>query len=304
MAKITAIAPWFGSKRTMASMIVDVLGGHKAYWEPFCGSMAVLFAKEPSQQETVNDLHGHLINLARVLADPEQGERLYARAARTLCSIDLYYQSAKWLDALPDDEVLSNPEAAYHYLVISWMGRNGISGCVRKKWQPAKRFTPGGGSSSTRWRSAVESIPDWHERLRNPHILNEDAFGLIEKIADVEGVAIYADPPYMRATRGSGGNSRYLHDFNERAEPLFNYGDDHERLREALGRFQQARVVVSYYDHPRIRQLYDGWRVIKCTRQKNLHVQNRRGQGQCDAPEILLVNESSSTWLAGERGES
>lgn len=290
-AKLKAIAPWFGGKRTMAPMIADVLGEHRAYWEPFCGSMAVLFAKKPSQQETVNDLHGHLINLARVLADPQQAVDLYARAARTLCSTDLFYQAAEWLDALPDDQVLGNPEAAYHYFLVSWMGRNGISGCVRTKWQPAKRFTPGGGSSSSRWRSAAESIPDWHARLRQVAILNEDAFGLIEKIADVAGVAIYADPPYMRVTRGSGGGSRYLHDFNERSEPLFTCANDHERLAELLGQFQQARVVVSYYDHPRIRQLYDGWRVIECTRQKYLHMQNRRGQARCDAPEILLVND-------------
>ena len=290
-AKLKAIAPWFGSKRSMASLIVDVLGDHRAYWEPFCGSMAVLFAKKPSQQETVNDLHGHLVNLARTLADPQQAERLYARSSRTLCSTDLYWQSVEWLDALPDDEVLSNSEAAYHFLLASWMGRNGTSGCVRSTFQPSVRFTPGGGSSSTRWRSAVESIPDWHDRLRNVGILNRDGFGLIEKIADVAGVAIYADPPYLRTTRGSGGGSRYLHDFDEHSAPLLGEGDDHERLAELLGRFQKARIVVSYYDHPRIRRLYAGWRVIDCKRQKNLHVQNRRGQGQCDAPEILLVND-------------
>lgn len=37
--KISAIAPWFGSKRTLAPRIVEVLGEHRAYWEPFCGSL-------------------------------------------------------------------------------------------------------------------------------------------------------------------------------------------------------------------------------------------------------------------------
>jgi len=275
----------------MAPRVVEVLGPHRAYFEPFAGSMAVLLAKPPSQQETVNDLHGHLINLARTLADPHTCEQLYARAARTLCSTDLYWQSVEWLEELPPALVLDNPEAAYHFLVVSWMGRNGSAGCVRTKFSPSVRFTPRGGSSSTRWRSAVESIPEWHERLRSVSILNMDGFDLIEKIADTEGVAIYADPPYLRATRGSGGGSGYLHDFSEESSPMFGSEDDHGRLASLLGRFQQARVVVSYYDHPRLRQLYDGWRVIECTRQKNLHVQNRRGPGRCDAPEILLVND-------------
>jgi hypothetical protein len=61
--KIKSIAPWFGGKRTMADEIVTQLGPHASYWEPFCGSMAVLLAKPESQHEHVNDLHGDLINL-------------------------------------------------------------------------------------------------------------------------------------------------------------------------------------------------------------------------------------------------
>ena len=40
--KITTIAPWFGGKRTLAATIAGEIGKHSAYWEPFCGSMAVL----------------------------------------------------------------------------------------------------------------------------------------------------------------------------------------------------------------------------------------------------------------------
>lgn len=35
--KVTAIAPWFGSKRAMAPTIAEQLGPHRAYLEPFCG---------------------------------------------------------------------------------------------------------------------------------------------------------------------------------------------------------------------------------------------------------------------------
>lgn len=34
--KIKAIAPWFGSKRTLAPRIVEELGKHFAYWEANC----------------------------------------------------------------------------------------------------------------------------------------------------------------------------------------------------------------------------------------------------------------------------
>ena len=81
--RLNAIAPWFGSKRSLAPKIVELLGDHTAYWEPFCGSLSVLLAKPPSQQETVSDLHGDLINLARVLAS-EDAVDLYERASRIL----------------------------------------------------------------------------------------------------------------------------------------------------------------------------------------------------------------------------
>ena len=55
--RINAIVPWFGSKRYLAPRIVEQLGPHRAYWEPFCGSLAVLLAKPVASQETVCDLH-------------------------------------------------------------------------------------------------------------------------------------------------------------------------------------------------------------------------------------------------------
>ena len=45
--QIKALAPWFGGKRTLAPRIVAELGPHRAYWEPFCGSLAKDSGKRP-----------------------------------------------------------------------------------------------------------------------------------------------------------------------------------------------------------------------------------------------------------------
>jgi len=138
--KIKAIAPWFGGKRTLAPTIVEELGPHRSYWEPFCGSMAVLLAKPKSSHEHVNDLHRELVNLARVIADDDLGPKLYRRLRRTLLSEDMYRQLVS--EPTPEDAL----DQAYRYFVISWFGRNGVSGTPSYNSTAfAVRWTPGGG---------------------------------------------------------------------------------------------------------------------------------------------------------------
>lgn len=293
-AKIRAIAPWFGGKRTLAPLIVQELGEHTQYFEPFCGSMAVLFAKEPSQKETVNDLHGDLVNLARVIADDNWAPQLYERLQRVVLCEALLDDARRWLEGRP--ECCDPGWWAYWFFLASWMGRNGTAGSARQDYQLAVRWTNGGGSPTVRWRNAVESLPWWHRRLQNVVILQRDAFSFIHKLEDAPGTAIYADPPYHASTRGKikdGDGGKYLHEFNH-VDSLLEQ-DDHARLAEILRTYKRARVVVSYYDCPRIRELYAGWTFVECGRQKNLARQNGKGTTEGEAPEVLIINGPSYT---------
>lgn len=275
--KVTAIAPWFGSKRVLAQRIVEQLGPHRAYWEPFCGSMAVLLAKPPCPFESVCDLHGDLINLARVIKDRVLGPQLFRRLRRVLFADDLANDARAALG--PNVYTIANGpdlDRAEQYFISSWQGMNGMSGTAVHSGSFAKRFSSTGGSGSTRWRAAVGSIPSWRRRLANVDILNDDGFEVISKIEDLQGTVIYADPPYLKK------GAAYIHDF----APA-----DHERLAAALCRFKETRCVVSYYDHAALTGLYPGWAKIECTVAKALVQQGRRGKdGRVDAPEVLLVN--------------
>ena len=289
--KVTAIAPWFGSKRTMAPRIVRELGDHVSYWEPFCGSMAVLFAKRPTCHEHVSDLHDDLINLAWVLQDRSKAEQLYDFCRRTLFHESLFRQSERAIRNEPFRAGWGpNTRRAYHFMVCSWMGRNGVAGTARINQTFAMRYTPGGGHGGVRWQSVAESIPAWHERLRRVSIVRCDAFQLLEKIEDVAGTAIYVDPPYLVEGR------QYVYSFDTA---------QHIRLAKLLARFRQARVVVSYYRHRWLEWLYPrylpaGWTHIDATTDKKLHVQNRRGATRTDAPEMLLVNGPSRAQAGGQ----
>ena len=273
--KITAVAPWFGAKRTIAPKIVESIGPHSAYWEPFCGSCAVLFAKEPCRLETVNDLHGELINLCRVLADENRCLDLYRRAERFVLHEDLFREAASNVRARSESaiELRADVSAAADFLVTSWFGRNGVQGTKSYNQGFCVRFTNNGGHAAKRWRSAVESIPAWHSRLKCVTILNRDAFDVLARIGDEAGTVVYCDPPYL--VKGA----KYVHDFES---------EDHQSLADALHRFKRARVVVSYYDHPRLEELYPGWSCRRMDITKSLSNANGRREV---ATEVLLINE-------------
>jgi len=61
--------PYFGGKMTIGPAIAALLPPHSHYVEPYFGSGAVLFAKPPSDHETVNDLDQVLVTFWRVLRE-------------------------------------------------------------------------------------------------------------------------------------------------------------------------------------------------------------------------------------------
>lgn len=58
-----------GSKYKSADWIIRQFPEHHSYLEPFFGSGAILFNKERSDIETINDLDGEVINLFRQIKE-------------------------------------------------------------------------------------------------------------------------------------------------------------------------------------------------------------------------------------------
>lgn len=279
---VSAIVPYFGCKRTLAPRIVAEFGEHSQYFEVFCGSCAVLLAKPAARMEYVNDLKGELVNLIRVVQDPELGPKLYRACRRTIMCEQLFKAAAQRWKERGDRPAPETPDmdAAIDYFYTSWVGRNGVTGTQSYNQGFAARYTSKGGHAGTRWVSSVNSIPAWRRRMRSVVVLNRDAFGLIEKIEDESSTVIYADPPYL--VKGA----KYRHDFSD---------GDHDRLAGLLARFKKARVVVSYYAHPRLVALYplDRWLHINTPVPKSMLNGNGRGSKPVDAPEVLLINGPS-----------
>lgn len=272
------ICPGFGSKRELAPQIVAHFGPHDQYWEGFGFSLAVLMAKPECRHEVVSEKNTDVANLIRCLSRTDDALNLYHRTVTHPVSESQFRSAAERVSLCKFDENRHDPiQRAFDFLLVSWQGPSGLAGTTRKP-RFAVRNTTSGGTVAARWKAVAESIPAWHERLRNVEFRCRDAFELIEAMPDREGTVGYMDPPYTHDSRSAGS---YLFDFTD---------SDHERLAAALGRFKKSKVVVSLYDSADANRLYDGWHKVQLSAPRKMKHVTGGTQDRVEAGEVLFIN--------------
>lgn len=229
-----------GAKNRIAPWICEYIPKHDVYLEPFAGSLAVLFNKQRSYIETVNDIDGEIVNFFRVLRDrSEELERVIGFTPFSRSEYKAAYE-------LSEDDL----ERARRFAVRCWMGfgcgnlyQNGFrSGQQANSPNPAKA-----------WSELPKTIKLATERLRGVQIENLPAVELIERY-DTEDVFIYADPPYLHGTR-----KNYLYKYEMQ-------DSDHEELLKALIR-HPGKILLSGYDNDMYNDMLHEWhKVHKATR--------------------------------------
>ncbi len=272
--KVTAIAPWFGGSRLLASEVGRLLAGCRWVGIPFAGGMPELvYIDAPTI--VVSDLHRHVINVAACLRHWRWGPSLYRKLRRESFDPDTLQQAQEWCKTHKDRPGgIPDLEAAHHYFLAVWMGRSGKSGGVDEfNGGLPVRWNANGGDSNTRYRSAVRSIVSWRKILAKVNLVVQDCFEFLANVQDLDGHGIYCDPPFPDCGK------KYRHKFSE---------NDHRKLALVLTEFRRARVVCRFYDHSLIRELYkeSEWRWNHFTGRK---------QSNADAPEVLLANRTKTT---------
>lgn len=237
---------YFGGKARLAAQIADAMPAHDIYLEPFAGSLAVLFAKQPATHEIVNDLDDSIITFFRVLRDqPDELERS--------CRLTPYSR-AEFDHADHTEPGLTDLERARRF----WCRVNqsfGKTSRMATGWSLARSQNVANARSA---QNRVDRFAACAARLRDVSIESCDAVDLIDRLA-APGAVIYADPPYLAETRtskagqGAGVRSDYRVEF---ATP-----DHHERLADALHRAAGigATVLLSGYHSPLYDRLYASW---------------------------------------------
>lgn len=270
----TAVAPWFGSNRTLAANVGRALAGCRWVGIPFGGGMCEVTHIRASTI-LVSDLHPHVLNLAAVIADAD----LLPRLCERLDGLPFHYAvleaaQRRCVERVRPGREVGGPDLdwAADYFVCAWMARNGTAGTAGEfNAGLSVRWDDGGGDSAVRFRNAAAGLGDWQRAMRRCAFVRLDVFDFLDRVGDRDGHALYIDPPFPDA------GTRYKFAFAE---------SDHVRLADRLAMFRACRVVCRFYDHPLVRDLYPGpawtWRRYEGRRQTN------------DAgPEVLIGNAAA-----------
>lgn len=225
-----------GSKWSIANWIINFFPEHHSYLEPFFGSGAVLFNKQRSNIETVNDLDGRVVNLFECIkSDPEKLARLIYLTPYSREVYEKAYQEN------PEDKF----EAALNFYIRLNMGHGFRTTGEKVGWKNDVQGRERAYAAKN-WCDLPEMLMEAAERLRGVQIENRPAIELMDRF-NYKNVLVYLDPPYMPEVR---------HGKQYKCE-MFDH-ESHEEILEAA-KAHKGPVLISGYDTELYNDMLRGW---------------------------------------------
>ncbi len=225
---------YFGGKNTMFKRILDEFpkaDEYDIYIEPFAGSYGIGMKIEPTpKMEIYNDLDKNVYSLYKVLQDAGMFTEFKRKCDFSYYSEDLRNEFKAELK----NPELSTVDRAFKFFYVNRTSHNGIGG-----FSISSYIRRGMSKSNSDFLSAIDRLPELHDRLARLIVTNKDGVQLIERY-DNERTMIYADPPYEQSTRTI---TRYDVDMNR---------DKHIDFLNAVIK-SKSKILISGYDC----ELYD-----------------------------------------------
>jgi DNA adenine methylase len=240
---------YHGGKFLLAPWIISHFPKHTHYFEAMGGGGSILMQKPRSRYETYNDLWGTVVNVFRVLRDPNQGKELERMLRLTPYAREEFDACGEINISQVDDPI----EKARLTILRSFAGygsasTNNVHSTGFRTWP-----RPKGSSPSQDWANYADEIKTFTERLRGVTIENRDYKELLS-MYDGPDTLIYLDPPYPHITRNmKRGNAVYSHDFTDA---------DHIEMA-GLVREIKSMVVISGYDCDLYKELFGNWHMVR-----------------------------------------
>lgn len=181
---------YYGGKQKLAPVIIPMIPEHLLYNEPFAGGAAILFAKEPSEIEVLNDTNKELINFYQVIQQDYVSLEKMIRI--TLHSRKLHQ----------DASVIYNNPHLFTPLERAWAvwvsASQSFSSMLDGSWGYDK-------SRNCTTKKIINKgllfSEEYAIRLQNVQLESADAVYII-KSRDSEASFHYCDPPYFNSDCG------------------------------------------------------------------------------------------------------
>lgn len=227
VSKTKTLFPWPGGKTRLLQHLLPLLSDnpHSCYVEAFAGGAALLFAREPAKVEVLNDAHGELIALYRVVAN--HLDEFVRQFRWALTSREMF----RWCQLQHVDTLTEIQRAARFY----YLQRLAFGG-------KATGQTFGTASTTPRRFNILrleEDLSAAHMRLHQVVIEHLPWQRCIEKY-DAPHTLFFLDPPYWQ-TIGYGSE----------------FGLDQYEQMAVLMASIEGRAILTINDHPDMRRLFD-----------------------------------------------
>jgi DNA adenine methylase len=226
---MSAPLSYIGGKNRLAKQIIGIFPKHTTYVEAFAGGAQVLFKKEASKVEVLNDLDGEIVNFYRVCQVHHEELLRYFRYSLV---------SRTWfeLHKAANPQSLTDIQRAARYLYLL---KNSFASLIRNPNYHYHVIQPPGFNLER----LPELIETAHKRLERVQIESLPYHEILTRY-DRAKTLFYLDPPYW-------GRKLYRYNFDEA-----DFAGLEERLRKLKGKF-----VLSLNDLPEVRALFRRFRI-------------------------------------------
>ena len=247
---------YLGGKSLLTKEIIKRIPDHICYCEVFAGAAWLLFRKEESKVEIINDINTDLVTLYRVVKN----------------HLEEFIRYLKWILVARDEFERFKAENSGTLTDI----QRAVRFYYLLKTGYASRVVNPTLSLSTQRRSAFnilrieEELSAAHIRLSHVYIENMDYRKLIERV-DKPFTFFYIDPPYYGCEDYYGKGLFCRDDFN-----VLN-----DLLSAIKGRF-----ILSINDLPEIREIYKNFNICEVNTRYNVSGRNKIKA----AKELLVMN--------------
>ncbi|NPU85562.1 MAG: DNA adenine methylase [Syntrophaceae bacterium] len=253
---MNSMLAYVGGKSLLSKQIIERILEHRCYCEVFAGAAWVLFKKEESRVEIINDINTDLVTLYRVVKH----------------HLDEFIRYLRWLLVSREEferfkeespETLTDIQRAvrFYYLL-----RNGYAGRIVS---PVFNMAATGRPRFNLLR-IEEDLSAAHLRLARVYIENLPYEKLITRV-DKPFTFFYLDPPYYGFEDYYGPGIFKREDFNKLADVL----------RGIKGKF-----LLSINDTPEVRQIFKGFVLEEVTTSYTIAGGNHHKR----AAELLIRN--------------